>query len=555
MPPRQGPAPYNRYPTAGPGAAHVPTRNQPWSYLWALTPLITCGLASPFIIGHAALRLRSRSAGFATGIYLVLAIVFFYVSNAYDDGDNNSTPDDPRYTMAIACWVMIGWLGGTTHALVLRKAVFPPIPVTPLPPPPPPARRQGLPGGYHSQTGPGMSSNPGLSSGPGMAGRPGMSSNPGMTGRPGMSSNPGMAGGPGMAGVPMGHTRPPQMQPPPRHSAPPPPPARQQPAPPPGANWQRHPQSNPHGHAAPPPGPPRTHPSGYGAPGSWTGPSGTVHATHPSGHSSGHRQPPPNAAPPPLGRLGPYTFTRKLGEGAQGTVYLATGPDGHPVAVKVLNRRFFGDNAACQDFLKEAEIARRVRSFSTARVIDTGMMDDVVYIVSEYVPGHSLDRLIREHGPRDGDSVTRLAVGTVAALKGIHAANVVHRDFKPANIIIGPDGPRVIDFGIAKSLDRATMTSGNIKGTLVYMSPEQINGDEVTPASDIFSWAATMIFAATGRHAFEGNSTPHIYRLIISHQPDLSILPPALRAPIHACLAKDPRHRPTAAEVMQEVTD
>jgi eukaryotic-like serine/threonine-protein kinase len=253
-------------------------------------------------------------------------------------------------------------------------------------------------------------------------------------------------------------------------------------------------------------------------------------------------------------RIGPYLPTRKIGEGGQGAVYLAHGPGGQPVAIKVLHNRIVGGAAECESFLREAALAQRVRPFATARVIDVGVLDGLAYIVSEYVPGPSLERLVRDEGPRGGDSLTRLAIGTAAALKGIHAAGIVHRDFKPANVLIGPDGPRVIDFGIARALDRVTMASGGLKGTLVYMSPEQISGDPAGPASDIFSWASTMLFGATGRHAFDGASHPHIYSLITKHHPDLSVLPAALRAPLAACLAKNLRDRPTAAEVMLAVT-
>ncbi|MFD0883017.1 serine/threonine-protein kinase [Streptosporangium algeriense] len=256
----------------------------------------------------------------------------------------------------------------------------------------------------------------------------------------------------------------------------------------------------------------------------------------------------------PLGMVGPYPLIRKLGEGGQGTVYLAHGPDGKPVAIKVLRDRIVGGAAGRENFVREAAMARRVRPFATARVIDADVVGDLAYIVSEYVPGPSLDRLVREKGPRDGDSLTRLAVGMAAALKGIHAAGIVHRDFKPANVLLGPDGPRVIDFGIARALDQITMTSGVLKGTPAYMSPEQISGEPVGPASDLFSWGATMLFGATGKHAFDAASLPAVYKMIVNHHPDLSVLPVALRALVADCLAKDPRERPTAAEVMLGIT-
>ncbi|MEU6740304.1 serine/threonine-protein kinase [Streptosporangium sandarakinum] len=257
----------------------------------------------------------------------------------------------------------------------------------------------------------------------------------------------------------------------------------------------------------------------------------------------------------PFPPIGPYLPVRQLGSGGQGSVYLAKGPNGESVAVKVLHGRLVGGPGQRERFLREAEMARRVRPFATARILDAGVVDDLVYIVTEYVPGPSLAKLVYEQGPRNGDSLTRLAIGTIAALKGIHAAGIVHRDFKPANVLLGPDGPRVIDFGVAGALDRMAMASAdNLRGTLPYMSPEQISGERVGPASDIFSWASTMLYGATGRDAFEGGSLPQVHRMLVSHHPDLSVLPPALRGAVERCLAKDPRHRPTAAEVMMAIT-
>jgi hypothetical protein len=255
-----------------------------------------------------------------------------------------------------------------------------------------------------------------------------------------------------------------------------------------------------------------------------------------------------------LGEIGPYRLLSKLGQGGQGTVYLAQSPDGRQLAVKVLHPRITGGAGERDGFMREALAAQRVPPFSTARLIDVGVIGDVAYIVSEYVPGVSLERRVHDGRPLDGDSLTRLAIATSAALRGIHAAGIVHRDFKPANILLGPDGPRVIDFGIAKALDRMTMTSGGFKGTLPYMSPEQVSGRPVGPESDMFSWASTMIYAATGRLAFGGSTQYHILNLILTHHPDLSALPYPMRGPVAACLDKDPHNRPAAAELMVAIT-
>ncbi|MBG0827460.1 protein kinase [Planomonospora sp. ID67723] len=262
------------------------------------------------------------------------------------------------------------------------------------------------------------------------------------------------------------------------------------------------------------------------------------------------RQPQP--APAPNGWIGPYRLIGSLGKGGQGTVHLALTPQGQKVAIKVLHEHFVGDRAARERFLREVEATRKVATFSTARVLDVSINDDQAYVVSEYVDGVSLEQLVRDRGPRDGDGLTRLALSTAGALAAIHRAGIVHRDFKPANVLIGADGPRVIDFGIARALDQVTATS-SVMGTPAYMSPEQLAGGHVGPESDVFSWASTMIYAASGRVAFGSDTIPAILNRVINHQPDLSPLPPSLRPLAAACLEKHPANRPTAADIMLRI--
>ncbi|NUP62286.1 MAG: serine/threonine protein kinase [Nonomuraea sp.] len=246
--------------------------------------------------------------------------------------------------------------------------------------------------------------------------------------------------------------------------------------------------------------------------------------------------------------IGHYRVLQPLGRGGQGAVYLAMAPNGVRVAVKVLHDLV--DEAARVRFAREVDAARRVATFSTARVLDVNVNGQHAYIVSEYVEGPSLEQLVRRHGPRDQDSLTRLALSTAGALAAIHKAGVVHRDFKPSNVLIGHDGPRVIDFGIARALDQVTMTSGKMVGTPPYMSPEQLTGELVGPASDVFSWAVTMMFAATGRPAFGEDTVPAVFHRVLTFHPDLSPLPPVLRGIVGSCLNKRPDDRPSASDVM-----
>ncbi|GAA3575335.1 hypothetical protein GCM10022419_065570 [Nonomuraea rosea] len=246
--------------------------------------------------------------------------------------------------------------------------------------------------------------------------------------------------------------------------------------------------------------------------------------------------------------IGHYRVLQPLGRGGQGAVYLAMAPNGVRVAVKVLHDLV--DDVARARFAREVEAARRVATFSTARVLDVNISGQHAYIVSEYVEGPSLEQLVRKHGPRDEDGLTRLALSTAGALAAIHKAGVVHRDFKPSNVLIGNDGPRVIDFGIARALDQVTVTSGKMVGTPPYMSPEQLTGEAVGPASDVFSWAVTIMFAATGRPAFGEDTVPAVFNRVLTVHPDLSPLPPGLRAIVGSCLNKSPDERPSASDTM-----
>ncbi|MFC4120143.1 serine/threonine-protein kinase [Nonomuraea zeae] len=244
--------------------------------------------------------------------------------------------------------------------------------------------------------------------------------------------------------------------------------------------------------------------------------------------------------------LGGFRLAGRLGEGGQGVVYLAHAPSGEPVAIKLLSA---GDKQTRARLARELEALEGVASFCTARVLDVSTGGPRPFVVSEFVDGPSVADRVRERGPLRGGELERLMVGTATALAAIHAAGIVHRDFKPANVLLGPDGPRVVDFGIARAEGAATMTSGLI-GTPAYLAPEQISGMPAAPASDVFAWAASMLYAATGTSPFGADTVPAVLHRVLHAEPDLSALPPRLRGPIAACLDKDPARRPTAQQLM-----
>ncbi|MGI5208210.1 ABC transporter substrate-binding protein [Spirillospora sp. CA-108201] len=249
-------------------------------------------------------------------------------------------------------------------------------------------------------------------------------------------------------------------------------------------------------------------------------------------------------------RLGAYRLTGLLGEGGQGAVYLGEDEPGHRVAVKLLHARFSGDPKARSRFAAEVAVAKRVSAFCTARVLDSDVEGDRPYIVSEYIDGPALSRVLAQDGPRRGADLDRLAIGTMTALAAIHQAGVVHRDFKPANVLLAPDGPRVIDFGIARALDATGTLTSTAVGTPAYMAPEQISGTPVGPPADVFAWGATMVYAASGRPAFGQDSIPAVMHRILNLPPDLGALPDPLRGIVADCLSKDPALRPASQQVL-----
>ncbi|MFB4274306.1 protein kinase [Nonomuraea sp. MTCD27] len=255
-------------------------------------------------------------------------------------------------------------------------------------------------------------------------------------------------------------------------------------------------------------------------------------------------------------QFGDYWLGRQLGSGGQGVVYEAYDPAGTRVAIKLLRFDRAESEQARVRFVKEVAATRRVAPFCTARVIDAELDGAQPYIVGEYVDGPSLRRAVDERGPYEGAELHRLATGVATALTAIHLAGVVHRDLKPDNVMLGPDGPRVIDFGIAR-VEGATLTDDGPYplGTPGYMSPERVRGEPATQAADVWAWGAVVLFAATGRPPFLADTAAAMYNLVLVRRPDLGALRGTLRRLVSDAMSYDPGDRPDAKFLLENLLD
>uniref|UniRef100_UPI003A8AF6BE protein kinase domain-containing protein n=1 Tax=Kitasatospora sp. SC0581 TaxID=3394360 RepID=UPI003A8AF6BE len=250
--------------------------------------------------------------------------------------------------------------------------------------------------------------------------------------------------------------------------------------------------------------------------------------------------------------VGPYRLVARLGSGGMGQVFLGRSPGGLSVAVKLVRPELAEDAQFRRRFAHEIEAARRVGGFYTAQVVDADPEADPPWLVTAYIPGPSLREALARHGPMPAETVTLLGAGLAEGLAAIHACSVVHRDLKPANVILASDGPRVIDFGIARALDVTSgLTHTAVIGTPSFMSPEQLRGRPATPASDVFSLAAVLMYSATGRSPFGDGPTEAVVYRVVHDEPDLTGLPPLLVPLVASCLDKDPLRRPSVAQVLE----
>ena len=253
----------------------------------------------------------------------------------------------------------------------------------------------------------------------------------------------------------------------------------------------------------------------------------------------------------PPATIGPYRLLNRLGEGGMGVVHLGLDRAGRAVAVKVLREHVAHDPDARARLAREVSTLQRVRHPLVAEVIDADVDGEQPYVVTRFVNGPSLDEVVRQQGPLAPDALTRLGRGLSAALEAIHAAGIVHRDLKPGNVLLLDGKPVVIDFGIAHVADDVRLTTvGLVMGTPGYLSPEVVDGQAVTTATDWWGWAATLAFAASGRPPFGRGPMDVVIDRVRRGDSDLDGVDPRLRPLLAAALAVSPDLRPDAGEVL-----
>jgi serine/threonine protein kinase len=246
--------------------------------------------------------------------------------------------------------------------------------------------------------------------------------------------------------------------------------------------------------------------------------------------------------------IGRYRLLEKIGEGGMGVVHLAADPQGRKVAIKVLRPGVASDQTALRRLAREVDSMRRVHSPHVAEILDADVTAEPPYVVTQFVPGRTLEQTVRDRGPVRGQALQRLATGLADALAAIHGAGIIHRDLKPGNVMFLENGePVVIDFGIAQGVDATRLTAtGLVIGTPGYLAPEIIEGEDAGAPADVHSWASTVAFAATGRAPFGSGTFESIFYKIMEGRPDLDGLPESLLPLVRAAMARNPAERPTA---------
>ncbi|MFI2485612.1 serine/threonine-protein kinase [Promicromonospora kroppenstedtii] len=252
--------------------------------------------------------------------------------------------------------------------------------------------------------------------------------------------------------------------------------------------------------------------------------------------------------------VGPFRIRARLGSGGMGDVYLGSGKRGREVAIKLIRGAALHDDEFRARFRREVRAVATVRSRHIANLVDADPEAEVPWLATEYVPGPTLSQALAADGPLPEAVVLEVVRGVAEALQAVHRANLVHRDVKPGNVILGPGGPRLIDLGVVATTDatRVTMT-GQPVGTPMYMAPEQAAGSRATAAADVWALGALAYYAATGRHLYEGDHPAVVLYRVSAQDPSYDDAPAYLRPLLDACLVRDPERRASLTMVLRSL--
>ena len=257
--------------------------------------------------------------------------------------------------------------------------------------------------------------------------------------------------------------------------------------------------------------------------------------------------------PRPGDSLGPYRITRVIGRGRMGVVFEGTADGEDPVAVKVVTTELSQDDVFVRRFRREVQAAQKINHPNVVPVLAHGEEGGLPYLVQRLIPGGSLADRLAVRGRLDLAYAVELLSAAAEGIDALHAAGLVHRDIKPANILLEGDTPYVSDFGLAKDSQASNLTRpGQALGSLDYMSPEQIRGEDVSPATDVYSLGCVMWECLTGSPPFGGRPS---MRVLFAHlqepPPDLTSIRPDISAAaaraVTRALEKEPEERPHGA--------
>jgi serine/threonine protein kinase len=250
------------------------------------------------------------------------------------------------------------------------------------------------------------------------------------------------------------------------------------------------------------------------------------------------------------GKVGAYQIESLLGVGGMGIVYRASGPDNRPVAVKLIKEDYARDETFLRRFSREARIAQTVSNPHVVRVLDTGEHDGLPYLASVFIEGGSLEQRLERTGPLDVRTSVRICAQVADGLQALWAAGMVHRDIKPGNILLdSAENAYITDFGLAKDSQGTALTRpGQALGSLDYMAPEQIRGEQVTAATDIYALGCVIFECVEGRPPFADRGGMQVLWAHLRDEPPdptRDDLPPEFPRALKAALRKQPSERPS----------